>query len=142
MLVYRIEAPDGSGIYRGSMSCSNPVTDFSESRHPLPHSDSGLVNNINAKRADDEDDDPGWSQSSWIENNDYIFGFANTEQLRNWVFKDEWLQQFQQRGFRLTVFDIDSNDVLVGHTQAIFQRAKAKQESYFEVADFFEIEMD
>ena len=69
-------------------------------------------------------------------------GFANTDQLRSWIYKDEWLVQMERRGFRLAVFDIDNDHVVVGNTQAIFQRDRAKDVAFFGPASYFDIDIN
>jgi|SRR6185437_16749398 len=139
MLVYRIEGENGDGIYRGKYCRDNPL-EWIPSKHPAPWRDSLLVNNCNAIRGVEDDEDCSCSMDEWLPRQNYIFGFANTDQLRAWVFNDLWLWQFEQRGFRLSVFDIESRHVIVGNTQCIFKREHIKQASYFKPAEFFGIE--
>jgi hypothetical protein len=136
MLVYRIEDVNGGGIYRGDFSGQNPMGTWSSERHPAPRNDSLLVHHINNTRGSRE---LTLEISDWVEHHNYIFGFASPEQLRAWVYEDLWITQMQRRGFRLTVLEVEDNDVLVGHTQCIFKREHVKQESYFNIADFFGI---
>jgi len=143
MLIFRIEDQDGGGIYRGDKSHLNPISSFSSTRHPMPVDDSKLVEGVNRIRNDGR-------VNSWIsdviESEGYIFGFGNTEQLRNWTYKDSWLWQLNENGFRLAVFEFDDyqdgRDFILGHTQAIFFREKARQVSYFNIAEFFGIHED
>lgn len=139
MLVYRIEGENGDGIYRGKYCRDNPM-DWIPSKHPGPARDSLLVDNANVIRQNDDADFVCLDFCDWIMMSKYIFGFASTEQLRNWIFNDMWLWRMEERGFRLAVFDIDPDDVIVGHTQCIFHREKIRQASYFKPAEFFGIE--
>lgn len=136
MLVYRIEGVNGGGIYRGEYSRQNPMS-WVESKHPAPWRDSLLVHNSNRKRGDAFDITDSFD--TWFSEENYIFGFASTEQLRSWVFVDLWLWLMQERGFRLAVMEIEDDDVIVGHTQCIFKRENVKQTSYFPIAEFFGI---
>src|ERR1700741_5401843 len=137
MLVYRIEGENGDGIYRGKYCRDNPM-DWIPSKHPGPARDSLLVDNANVIR-EREDDWYSLDFCEWITHSNYIFGFAGVEQMRNWIFNDMWLWRMEERGFRLAVFDIESSDVIVGHTQCIFHRHDIKQASYFKPAEFFGI---
>lgn len=134
MLIYRIEDMNGGGIYRGDNNEKNPLGMWSSERHPAPHNDSLLVENIAFHRSREADYE-GWSTCGWIEVNEYRFGFSSTDQLRSWVYDDKWLWQMQQNGFRLAVYEVE--DAIVGHTQAIFIRNSSMQVSYFNIADFF-----
>lgn len=136
MLVYRIEDADGEGMYTCNRSSENPIPSTSSSVHPLPRDDSGLVYAINRKR---DYEDISTDVCCFIKDGNYIFGFGSTDQLRGWIYRDEWLWRLQRRGFRLAVFDIEDDNVLVGYTQSIFKRSDAKQVSYFEPAVFFGI---
>jgi hypothetical protein len=137
MLIYRIEDSEGGGLYRGDNLCKNPINSFSSYRHPMPYNDSLFVANAEAVMERE-----GYSRrnvSDFIDG-DYIFGFATTDQLRNWVHRDDWLFKMDQRGFRLAVFDMPYDDVIVGHSQAVFRRRAAISESYFSLCGFFNIE--
>jgi hypothetical protein len=138
MLIYRIEDFAGGGIYRGENLHLNPISSFSSERHPLPWSDSLFVENGDAMMY--REGEPHYRELSTFIDGDFIFGFATTEQLRNWVYQDDWLWKFDERGFRLTVFDVPNDHVIVGYTQAVFRRREAVSESYFKLCDFFNID--
>lgn len=140
MLVYRIEDQEGGGLYRGDNSGSNPLR-YDEDRHPVPQNDSLLTYNGQEKML--RDDVPEfYTFSGWFENEGFIFGFANTDQLRSWIYNDEWLVKMERRGFRLAVFDIENEHVIVGNTQAIFKRDRAKDVAFFGPAAYFDIDIN
>ena len=105
--IFRVERKDdGRGMYQsgyGLHSCKSYKTEFS--RHPTPFDDSLLRDNMRAAGI-------GFDFTS------YIFGFISIEQLRSWLYRDEWINYLIKNDFILRVY---MGEVIVGHTQAIIK---------------------
>lgn len=109
--VYRIErGDDKQGMYggdRGWYSATNSAQD--DERHPAPRLDSLLCASI--RQADKIPSEVLCS---------LYYGFGSIDQLRNWVFNDEWLIKLSKNGYVLAEYR--SDEVYVGNTQAVFKR--------------------
>lgn len=114
-LVYRLENKDGGGVY-----CNTGFNAFDRDRHPLPSSDSLLMDNL---------DDKGIHK--------FHFAFNSIGQLRNWFYNDEWLIQISDLGIFLSVYE--SDEVYVGYSQVVFFRENAKLVGQHNVASFFNL---
>ena len=125
--VYRIELPDGTGMYRcGTNSVgAGDIFDFNEVQHSIPDDDSLL-----AKRRVIE----GVSD---IQLRLYRFGFDSVRQVRNWVYKDAWLIALHDSGFVISEYLCNDYDVIVGHTQAIFKNEIEKES--FSILEYFKV---
>lgn len=139
MLIYRIEDVDGGGMYRGDNSYANPVASSNSDRHPLPNDDSLLMDNISFRM--DQDVDPCDRHQHWTYflEDEFIFGFASVEQMRNWVYNDDWLVSLDHVGFNLTVYDVPENHICIGNTQAVFRRHEATSNRRYTMAQFFNL---
>lgn len=142
MLIYRIEDEDGGGPYRGDNSHLNPFGSTSASdRHPLPVDDSLLQESIRFRMGRDlSASDATWIHWSSFLESDFIFGFTSIDQMRNWVYKDEWLYTMDKNGFFLSEFNVPKHHVCVGNTQAVFRRKEATKHRRFTMADFFNLD--
>lgn len=139
MLIYRIEDADGGGLYRGDNSFQNPVTSSSSDRHPLPNDDSRLMDSISFRMDLDLGPDERYQHWTYFLEDEFIFGFASVEQMRNWVYNDEWLVKLDTVGFYLTVYDMPEHHVCVGNTQAVFRRHEALSNRRYTMAQFFNL---
>lgn len=113
--VYRIETKDGTGMY-GSGGCREAGFGYDNSRHPSPEDDALL-----SKLLEEKSGNAAWCFSF----SPYHFGFATIEQLRNWIYRDEWLLELHNSGHVLAI--IESEEVFAGYTQAIFIRPETYQ---------------
>ena len=59
-------------------------------------------------------------------NFDYYFGFTDETQLRTWFYRDKWLSMMKERGLKLTIWEVNATDAIIGHTQLAFIRERAK----------------
>ena len=125
MLVYRIEDEDGKGMYHSSKAISMEVD---ERKHKEPCSDSLLA--------------PVWLSLSTGSRETFVFGFASIEQLRNWVYDDDWLYKLHETGFILSVYDVPDKDVIAGHTQVMFLRFEDVRAARIEhsIKEYFKLE--
>jgi hypothetical protein len=122
--VYRIEK-DGIGMY-GSGGCGGEYG-YDSFRHPAPDDDAKLRKATDERKAQDG--------KMYFDYAPSHFGFISIEQLRAWVYADDWLRSLHESGHVLAI--IRSDDVLVGHTQVIFKRP----EKYLKVSikDYFNL---
>lgn len=104
-LIYRIEGPDGKGMYWSAARVPSVCNGMQGDYHPLPEDDSKLqeqMDNVSDMKI-------------------YRFGFDSVEQLRAWVYSDVWLQELHDAGFKLiTLHYKKESDVLVGYTQVMY----------------------
>lgn len=134
MLIYRIETESGGGMYQGNYGAMCPLT-FDSARHPIPENDSLLMDNM-FYVIERENWPHDTSAHSFIYGR-YRFGFASVDQLRAWVYQDDWLVKLHRYGLRLAVYDVADEDCVVGYTQAIFRNAEPWKTNYFNILDFF-----
>lgn len=136
--VYRIEDLTGDGMYNGT------ATDINSSyhdhmRHPMPNSDSLLVQNASKHSERDLD---GGSIFGGPELYDYLsefrYGFISKEQLRNWLYNDDWLVRLSEK-FILTIYELPDDAVIVGNTQACFLRDKFISQECHNIKEYFNL---
>lgn len=114
--VYRIETRDGTGMYgSGGIRMAAGEEAYSDSRHPGPEDD-GKLRKATKERG---------GGKVYFDYSPFHFGFADIGQLRNWVYEDKWLVALHDSGHVLAI--IESEDVMIGHTQAIFIRPEEYQ---------------
>jgi hypothetical protein len=111
VLVYRIENEHGHGAYRIPVEWRSFSQPYSDTRHPGP-SDDPLLR-------------PYWTLMSGRMKDHYFFGFESIEQLKNWFFDREWLEDLHNSGAKLSIYQSNEDDVIYGRTQLIFLRARA-----------------
>lgn len=111
--IFRIENAQGSGMYRGGgASLGNcPIYEQNE-RHPMPFDDSLLIS-----KCGDNVQDSLWSENS-IPAKIFSYGFGSIDQLRSWLYKDEWLTWMAENNFVL--LEIDASVAHVGYSQAVY----------------------
>ena len=119
---YRIHADDNIlvGMYSSYASENMPATIYEkecETKHPAPRNDSLLVKTymefLEASGAS--------TDAAYIEiGGSGYYGFSSLDQMRRWVYQDEWLEQLDEEGFVISKFELE--DVIVGNTQAIALR--------------------
>ena len=124
-LIYRIEDAECYGMYRGEYWEGLDDVKSGE-RHPAPHNDSKLLN---------ENPDlfhgvefPSFGSPS------FIFGFSSPEQLRNWIYWDEWFVALSAAGYRLSIY---RGDVRHGYTQAVIDKNTAELLGSYDLVEFF-----
>lgn len=113
--VYRIEhAETKAGMYRlAGVDLYQIMTSYGwdgdQDRHPSPESDSVLMQS-------------GIPGNTWGlgEISHLRFGFASVDQLRSWLYKDEWLLGLHNHGYVLAI--IETEEAYIGSTQAVFLR--------------------
>jgi hypothetical protein len=113
-IVYRVERKDNRrGIYSGMGGLYEISSYSTDSRHPEPERDSLLIASITAA---------GHRAYTKIETLHY--GFVSIDQLRSWLYDDEWLKELSENGFILAEYK--SEEVYVGNTQLIFLRGERR----------------
>ncbi|MGZ8887974.1 MAG: hypothetical protein ACXW1D_00280 [Halobacteriota archaeon] len=124
--VLRLEWPDGGGIYyqEGAKSFCNYM-DWDVERHPTPYNDDRLMSNLFQK------------SGSRYEFSEFHFRFSSLDQLRRWFFEDKILRMMHDRGVVVSEYVCHWDDVVHGHTQAIFLREKAKRHTQYGILEYF-----
>lgn len=113
--VYRVEDKDGKGMYCGRVSLwgmHDPV------RHPTPMDDSRLMRSFQRDTGGIGDARTEFDKFLFDEFGRVRFGFSSLDQLRRWIYDDEWKDTLYVYGFKLNVYECDR--VWVGDTQAVF----------------------
>ena len=105
--IYRVHHHDS--LFRG-MYTVGPASSFMmdlDGRHPAPEDDPKL----------------GWEYMDYRDHPRYIFGFCNLEQLKFWVYKEEWITRLKGDNFIISRLEaISPMYVFHGRTQAIIDR--------------------
>lgn len=125
--VYRIEhAIDGRGCYNrddepedkgmGSIVGST----IADNRHPTIALDSKLLRSVGSLGVDRFD----LMMGNTPQLHPYVFGFSSPEQLRSWMYRDEWLEKLSDQHYILAVCEVRVADVLEGNAQCMFIRPK------------------
>jgi len=115
--IFRIENEAGKGIYVGDSKVSSDLyeIDGPSPRHPRPEDDSLLMKSF-------EDSGRNVSNERYFlfSVTPFKFGFTSVEQLRNWIYNDEWLISLAEEEFVLAVYEVADENVMVGNTQACY----------------------
>lgn len=120
--VFRVETKNGRGMYNAWYEVGLPTSD----NHPCVYEDSLYRENAekfdpNLVRRNDE----GalcWAQEPY----GHRFGFQNMEQLRRWIFDDEWIKKLDNAGCVLCVYEVPDFAMIVGRTQVTFAFGSAR----------------
>lgn len=110
MKVYRIVDKKGRGLYRDLAEKIGMSLSASD-EHPTPYMDSQLTRE---------------QQKKDLEFSDKRYCFASIEQLKRWMYNDEWIKEAIQLKAKVYTFEVEAKYLAVGTTQAIFVQGKAK----------------
>ena len=116
MLVYRVENAQGGGMYRNdglSVASICDISDYSSARHPHPTADDALMRSI-----------PRHLNQMGMPAYVFNYGFASLEQLKMWLYQNEWRVALSDAGFHVAVYNC-LKDAYVGDTQAVFIKQHA-----------------
>lgn len=116
-LVYRIEMPNGVGMYRCYLACADDIQD--DMRHPTPTEDAELW--------------PFWKDMGYRERGQMRFGYATIAQLKSWVYKKSWRKKIKDHGLVVSVYR--ARFVRVGSAQAVFRLRTAKKIGEIDILD-------
>jgi len=101
MLVFRVQTPKGVGMYCSGARATGQMFDL-DTYHPSPNND-GKLGDV-------------WAE---LHNKvEWRFGFASIDQLRMWIYRQEWRDSLHEQGLYVSV--ISAEYVHVGETQAIY----------------------
>jgi hypothetical protein len=136
--VYRIEhLGDGIGCYgRSDKKSERGMEDIvgttkADARHPTMGQDSKLRLNL-VKRGMTAFDIMILDAAR-----DFSFGFSSVEQLRAWMFKDEWLTGLSDQHYVLAVCEVPEEDVIEGNAQCMFIRPATYEKK--NIREFFNL---
>lgn len=128
--VIRFEDSTGKGMYFATDYAHEVLTEHV--KHPSPDNDDLLWEGLEVHRyANDE----RCSTEGYMTN--FYFGFEDKKQCRRWVFRDEWLIGLHERDILISEYFCNPDDVVVGHTQAVFCSHDYKKTH--SILDFFKI---
>lgn len=120
----RIETESGMGPYSVGVDWGDE-TPYAERYHPPPTQDP-LLRAV-------------WKKLNWpgleYERAAYSFGFKDEAQMRQWFFKDDWMQAMKAVGLKLTVWEVEDEFVHFGERQLIFNKELAKRVEVRELLD-------
>lgn len=105
LTVWRIEYPNGVGMYRGNNRPQAVEQMYDYERHPSPLEDALLRG--------------AWCDLSDEEACKYKFGFPSLELLKAWIYRQEWRDELKERGLIISVFECAV--VIRGDTQCIWK---------------------
>lgn len=111
--VYRVEDQLGYGPYEVECDVSFEMTH--DAHHPLPENDAKLSS--------------FWRDQllkGYWHYTKYRFAFASLEQLKFWIYREDWRKELDENGFRVSVYETDS--AKIGDTQAVFLKSEATLE--------------
>lgn len=113
MRVYRVENKDGFGPYTGIAAglVDWDSDDFTGDRHPSTFLDKRLA---------------GWNVLPFVVRQQYHHGFESEGSFLHWFHKRRWLEALEAARFRLSIYEVDNQDVARGSSQVVFRRDKAK----------------
>ena len=116
-VVYRIETPDGTGIYRKIPGFNRALWECGEdadtNHHPGPSQDKGLRGVWDVMEST--------GAYSW-----YQFGFSSIRQLRKWTRSHQVRAKLAEYGFRVRKYHAPSGSFIRGEHQAIFIKRDAE----------------
>lgn len=120
--IFRFEDECGTGMYYTNTN-ANDVFEWDTVNHPVPNEDSLLMSNLSEKT--------GSCSIKKI----HKFGFSSMEQLRRWLYQDQWLIGLNRIGIKLAIYLCDEDSVVVGHTQSIFDDYLKKDQ--YNILEYF-----
>ena len=128
--IFRIESAKGIGLYAYSKALHFAHgTLVDRHRHPTPSDDSLLVANV--RKA---------SSFKFFHIEEYMrFGFCSVEQLRSWIYKDEWLVKLHEYGLKIAEYKLYNENVHEGNTQAIFDSREVLHKQQFSILEYFNL---
>lgn len=113
--LYRVENVDGEGMYRSSA----PDLTLSEmqdyDRHPTPNKDTMLRQGVIRLLGLDPYDN-FVEYSKWLQ---FKYGFVSLDQMRAWIYANEWRKALHEKGFYISVYECDEKYFVAGNTQAV-----------------------
>ena len=116
-LIYRVEDLNGVGLYR--CGCGLRCAEIMQyKRHPTPSEDAELS---------------AWWSRNYKTRAEYIFGYSTLEQLKSWIYAKKWRVEIKQSGLVCSVYE--TNDFIVGATQAVFRNRTAKKIGEIDILD-------
>lgn len=125
MQVWRLEAENGLGPYRceGAFSINCPMEraqnkdTWTRAHQPTPAYDKKLSKSLEER---------GWSVHNIPDKDAWSFGFASLEQYFSWVPEQQSRKGLQAEKIKLKSFEVEREDFILGDTQVMFQKGKAK----------------
>lgn len=109
--IYRVENANGRGMYRAGGSYSALEFEFDEYIHPMPSSDDALMRSIQERGEYNECGSLDYSMDDY-------FGFSSLDQLKRWIYRDDWRSKLDAAGFHVSVYS--AVGACIGDTQAVF----------------------
>lgn len=133
MLFYRVENANCTGMYRFSDDDDATLDDmvfededYNPRRHPLPCQDSLLLKGLGKKWPDFFGHDAMNFQGN------HHFAFKSLEQLKFWLYRQEWREWLEQRGFEIVVYEAEG---VYGDTQAVFDIHTATPKEFHKLTE-------
>lgn len=131
--IYRIESAKGVGLYSYAKAAEFAHRTLIDcKRHPTPSDDSLLVANVQE-----------YTCKSYFYIDEHMhFGFCSVEQLRSWIYKDEWLVKLHKYGLKIAEYRLYSENVCEGNTQAIFDGGEVLHKKQYSILEYFGLTED
>lgn len=110
-LCFRVEHKDHkAGVYNSSCRAPGTQSSFEDPRHPSPMEDQSIR--------------PFWINLMQTDYADkYYFGFSSMDQLRRWIFSEEYMNHLKHKHMVIGIYQTD--DYHIGDTQMVFRKERA-----------------
>ena len=109
---YRVEDPSGYGMYSSPLDpMVSSEMNGDPQRHPKWQDDSRLSDEVCREFG------VGYNPKDWEVEELWRWGFCSMEQLKFWIYRDEWQEELTNCGFRVAHLRAEG---LHGDTQGIF----------------------
>lgn len=125
--IYRIETPSGLGPYVDANTLLSDEQGNYECRkaHPNPWWDEKLVASLSR-------DNIGYRNSEHLK-----FAFASVDQVRDWLYKDSWIDNLIWRGYFISKKILPSYDVYEGTKQVMYNPAGVQSSNLVNIRELF-----
>jgi len=122
VLIYRVETESGDGLYRLKEGMTCPFIEIINEYTPSI-TDAVLIG-IHIHPGQDRD--LNWDQKMFREQQLYSFGFPSIAALRKWIYDDKWIIPLDERGYKISVYEVSDFYAQSSDRQSIFRKKHAK----------------
>lgn len=110
MKFIRFQQSEFYGIYTGGGGLYDIMDGRNDAeRHPPPSADSQLMENYKKTSVA--------AITDRFHPYHFNYGFSSIEQLKSWLYQDEWIKQLYAKGYRVMEYDVPDRFCAVGNTQ-------------------------
>lgn len=128
--IYRVEDSLGQGMYSSRLTSKVDLYSDGARNHPGPSADKQLTRNLN-------------SVNTKLQTQ-HLFGFVSKEQLRKWLYRDEWIEQLHEVGLFCSIIYLPNKHretYFIGDSQAIYDSNKVVRKEEISMLTFLETKL-